>query len=555
MARLLFVALLILSSVFVKAQDDSYWYLVKFSDKLYNEYSLDNPSEFMSQRAIDRRERYDIPFDVSDLPISTSYKIDVANLGAQIRNEIKWFNTLIIIVDDQAIADQIAELDFVSSVVPANKPEWSKGSGDKFDFEMKSIQEASIKSSSSIDELDYGMADNQIRMLNGQVLHNEGYKGEGMVIAVLDAGFKNANLLAPLAPLFDNNQILSTKNYVYQQEDVYAEQNHSHGTSVLSTMGANVPGQMIGTAPNASYHLIVTEDRGAETLMEEYFWVDGAEYADSVGADVINSSLGYTIFDYPADSHNYYTDLDGDTAPVTRGADLAAAKGMIICNSAGNSGSSEWHFIGAPADADSIITVGAVDLDGYFASFSSYGPSADGRVKPNLVAKGFMATLVDAYGNITEGNGTSFSSPILAGAVACLWQVNQDLSNMEIIDKLQASASQFNSPDDELGYGIPNMETALGMVLSVDEYPQNHIIKLVSNPVKEELIIRFDIDSTDKFDFKIVDMNGRLVFQTSKEVFAKTNLYLPLSKGLKTGVYVLIVQSENRFDKINFVKN
>ncbi len=554
MVRYSLIVVFVMSFIFVQAQNESEWYLVKFADKLYNEYSLDNPGEFLSQRAIERRERYNIPLDNSDLPISTSYKIDVTNLGASIRNEIKWFNTLIVVVDNQDVAQQIEELEFVSSVTLVNKPDWAKSSVDKFELEMKTSHEEQDKSVASTQNLDYGLAENQILMLNGHVLHNAGYKGEDMVIAVLDAGFLNANQLAPLSPLFENNQILSTKNYVYPEEDVFAEQNHGHGTMVLSTMGANVPGEMIGTAPNASYHLIVTEDRAAETIMEEYFWVDGAEYADSVGADIINSSLGYTTFDHPDDSHVYENDMDGDTAPASIGADLAARKGILVCNSAGNSGGSDWYYISAPADADSVLTVGAVNKDGLSAYFSSHGPSADGRVKPNVVAKGEQATLVDVNGNITTGNGTSFSSPIMAGAAACLWQVNRDLSNMDIIESLEVSASHYSFPNDDMGYGIPDLQVAMETILGTNNYTSNHILRLLQNPVMDQLVLEFDIEGVQNFIIEIVDINGRLIQNETKTVEGKSNVHIPIKENLNSGVYMIVVRSEKVTDKISFIK-
>ncbi len=554
MKRLISLVVLLVCALTLNAQSETDWYLVKLSDKAENEYHLDKPEEFLSQRAVERRLRYGIQITESDLPVSPAYIEKISALGVTIRNELKWFNTLIIVVDKGFDIEQVQNLDFVSDVIIVNKPSWAKASVDKFAFEMESLEPVSDKAMTYGNDLSYGMADNQIRMLNGHAMHNKGFMGEGMVIAVLDAGFRFADQIAPLAPLFENDQILSTRNFVYQEEDVYASQNHGHGTMVLSTMGANAPGEMIGTAPNASYHLIVTEDRGAETIIEEYFWVDGAEYADSVGADIINSSLGYTKFNYEEDDHVFSHDMNGDTAPVTRGADIAASKGILVCNSAGNSGNNDWYYIGAPADADSILAVGAVDEFGESAGFSSHGPSADGRVKPNVVAQGALSTLVDVSGNITRGNGTSFSSPILAGAAACLWQIDRDLSNMEVIEKIQKSANGYLYPNSNVGYGIPDFEEAMMEILSMITFDDDHVMKIIVNPVENVLKLRFNIELAESFEISIYDLSGKPVYNDKHEVAPRENIHIPLPFNLSNGLYVITANSEAHSDKMKFIK-
>ncbi len=258
--------------------------------------------------------------------------------------------------------------------------------------------------------------------------------------------------------------------------------------SVLSTMAGNVPGLLVGTAPGASYWLLRSEDAGSEYVVEEDNWIAAAEYADSVGADVINSSLGYT--DYDDNNQSYtYADMDGNTARVTRGADIAASKGILVVNSAGNSGNNFWRYIGAPADADSIITVGAVNSLGIIASFSSLGPTSDGRVKPTVCGQGEGTYVVSSADGVYPGNGTSFSSPVMAGAVTCLWQANPSFNNMELIDAIKRSASRYSSPDSLYGYGIPNMAVA-HMVLSGQELPTSdneNFMMANPNPFTEEI--------------------------------------------------------------------
>jgi hypothetical protein len=296
-------------------------------------------------------------------------------------------------------------------------------------------------------------------MLNGIALHDLGYDGMGMTIAVLDAGFTNTNTIPAFSYLWNNNRILGYKDFVSPQApNLFSS--HTHGTSVLSTMGAYLPGDMVGTAPQASYWLLRSEDGATEYLVEELNWVSAAEFADSVGADIINSSLGYTTFDNPAQDHTYQ-DMNGNTTPVTIGADKAVSKGMIVVNSAGNSGGSSWQYIGAPADGDSVFSIGAVNSIGAYVSFSSTGPTSDGRTKPDVVAQGSGTTIINAgTGNVSTGSGTSFSSPVTAGMVSCLWQAHPNRRNTEILEAIRQSGSLAGNPDQQLGWGIPNYLTA-----------------------------------------------------------------------------------------------
>ncbi len=358
----------------------------------------------------------------------------------------------------------------VTKNVPDKKSEKPFFENESF---TKIANEDIVKGVTSGESYDYGQAFNQINMLNGIPLHDLGYDGAGMTIAVLDAGFLNANVLSAFDSLWLNNQIIGYKDFVSPlAPDIFGS--HTHGTSVLSTMGANLPAEMVGTAPKADYWLLRSEDDATEYLIEELNWASAAEYADSVGVDVINSSLVYNTFDDPAQDHTYAY-MDGNTTPITIAADLAASKGILVVNSAGNSGSSSWHYIGAPADGDSVFSIGAVNSSGVYASFSSTGPTYDGRIKPNVVAQGQGSTIISAYsGNVISGNGTSFSSPITAGMVASLWQAHPDKKNTEIMEAIQQSATQALNPDSLLGFGIPDYFAA-HTLLSV---PVIHIINL-----------------------------------------------------------------------------
>ncbi|MCK5839727.1 MAG: S8 family serine peptidase, partial [Bacteroidales bacterium] len=502
MTKVLFIAVSMLVTSFLFSQELSSVYIIKFSDKSNTGYSIDQPGLFLSERAVERRERFGIPVKESDLPISHDYLRLIIDQGSQLIVKSKWLNLVIVNNDNPDKIKSISKLFFVKEVIKADYlltklPEYSNNEQSLnkpfFRNETYSNQPLSprmLKSSDAIMEFNYGISFNQIDMLNGIPLHNEGFTGEGMVIAVLDAGFRNVDQMAAFDTLWSNDRILGTRDYVEPGNDVFNDAIHTHGMMVLSAMGGNLPGELVGTAPHAGYYLIRTEDATAEYLMEEYFWVQGAEYADSLGVDIINSSLGYTVFDDPLENHTY-EDMDGNTTPITIGADMAAEKGILVCNSAGNWANDPWLYIGAPADGDSVFTIGAVDSIGNWAGFSSIGPTFDGRLKPNVVAQGKLAVIAHPSGGISQGSGTSFSSPIIAGMTACLWQANPDFNNMEIMQAIQQSANRYDNPNDSLGYGIPDYEAA-NNILGINEVAltENQMVVRVSpNPFNESLFL------------------------------------------------------------------
>jgi serine protease AprX len=464
MKKFLTLGLLVQLSLIISGQvaPDKYW--VRFTDKNNSPFSVDNPQQFLSQKAIDRRNAQGILIVWNDLPVNPAYVQAVASTGATILNVSKWMNSVTIYTTSSSVLDAIDQLSFVLSVDKSNSSgNIGSEKSEKPFFDHETYDQASeneapkdIKSGQSYS---YGNAYNQINMLNGIPLHDLGFNGTGMTITVLDAGFLNANTIPAFSYLWTNNRILGTKDFVSPSNpNIFGS--HTHGTNVLSTMGANIPGQMVGTAPEASYWLLRSEDGGSEYLIEELNWVSAAEYADSVGADVINSSLGYTTFDDPSQNHTY-EDMDGNSTPVSIGADIAVSKGMIVVNSAGNEGSSSWYYIGAPADGDSVFSIGAVTASGNYASFSSHGPTYDGQMKPDVVAQGSGTAIINATtGNVTTGSGTSFSSPVTAGMVTCLWQAHPNRRNTQILEAIQQSGSLANNPNYQLGYGIPNYMTA-----------------------------------------------------------------------------------------------
>jgi hypothetical protein len=530
-------------------------YFVAFTDKDNSPFSIENPHEFLSERAIGRRERFSIPVQNSDLPVNPDYIQTVAGIGVAIIYPTKWLNGIVIQTNDPSKIADIEALPFVKNTVKnasfkndntkhpetdifgMNKPYEMK----EFIHEIKATQ----KSTSATTSLDYGPSLNQIDMIGGVALHDDGYQGQGMVIAVLDGGFLFTDQMIAFDSLRLNGLILSTRDFSEPGNNVY--QVSTHGTSVLSTMGANLPGEIVGTAPKAAYHLIRTEYTPTEYLVEEYNWVAGAEYADSAGADIINSSLSYKTFDDPAQDH-VYADMDGNTAPATIGADHAAKVGMIVVNSAGNSAATSWPWIASPADGDSVFSIGAVNADGQYASFSSIGPTADGRQKPNVSAQGASTVVASINGGISAASGTSFSSPIIAGMTACLWQMAPDLRNTDIMTAIQQSASQANNPDYLLGYGIPNYAVA-GIILSgfnTNRVAGKNDISVFPNPFTDQINIVYHSSDTQAVNIQIVDMVGRQVY-TAGNIARKQGLNyfkIPQLNSLKKGVYVVKISAE-----------
>ncbi|MFI5219677.1 MAG: S8 family serine peptidase, partial [Bacteroidia bacterium] len=375
----IFTLLLTFLSLQIFAQDK---YVVRLANKNNSPFSFSNPSAYLSSRAIQRRTNQNIPIDSADLPVNPAYISGISGTGAAILGRTKWLNAVIIQTSSSSVLNAISNLPYVVNV--NNVGRHAGGNNipyNKFSNELLRTDEMYNGNANRTASFDYGPSLNQIQMIGGDLMHDNGFTGTGIHIAVIDAGFENADNMDAFDSLFANNQVLGTRDFVDNETNVY--DNSSHGSMVLSIIGGNWPGNIVGTAPHAKFWLLRSEDAATEYLIEEYNWAEAAEFADSVGADVINSSLGYTEFDDPAHNHTY-NDMDGNTAPSTRAADFAAKKGMIVCNSAGNSGNDPWNFIGAPADADSILAIGAVDDLENYASFSSNGPTSDGRVKPDV---------------------------------------------------------------------------------------------------------------------------------------------------------------------------
>lgn len=432
-----------------ETKTQEFHYRLTLTDKNNNPYSLSRPQEFLSEKSLERRKRLGVQVDMHDLPITPSYLEQIRATGAQVLNCSKWNNTVQLSLTDTTgtVLSQLQALPFVS------RTQLVYATPEDFEPFKKSDRKAFVKNEleyrTSADSL-YGFSQTQADMLNVPALHTLGYKGEGMTIAIIDGGFYNADIIDALK----DTKILGVRNFVRPDIDVYEE--HQHGMMVLSCIAPKVEKSIVGTAPEASFYLFVSEDTFYEYRGEEDNWCAAVEYADSLGVDVITSSLGYTHFDTPTAKLEYRW-LDGNHELNSREASLMASRGILLCNSAGNEGDSHWKKIGFPADAKDILTVGAVNAKGLNTDFSSVGNTADGRIKPDAMAMGGRATVLDIFGSVTTVNGTSFSCPIMAGAVTCLMQAHPDKNPEAIIDAIHRAGNNAEHPDNIFGYGIPDL--------------------------------------------------------------------------------------------------
>lgn len=537
--RYILFFLILFISCAINAQEDAWIY---FKDKPNASNFLNNPTSILSQRAIERRLNQNIALDVSDAPIETDYISNIKLVqGVTVLAQSKWLNAIHVRGTFSDI-NNCKLFDFVNKIDFANKQ-----LNKKRKVKANSIITTVDKLKSIRGNYDYGSSKNQIEMLNGYLLHQSNYTGATKIIAVLDAGFPGVNTIRPFEQLRANNQILGGYDFVGRNSDFYTR--NAHGTMVLSTIAGKIDGSLVGTAPDASFYLFITEDENDENPLEESLWVEAAEKADSLGVDIINSSLGYFDFVKPEYNHTY-ADMNGETTFVSRGADIAFSKGMVVVVSAGNSGNTSDPHIAAPADAKNALTIGAVDYLKNYSNFSSIGTSFDGRVKPDVMAKGSNATVSDQYGNISIASGTSFSSPITTGLVACLWQAIPWATNTQIVNFIKQSADRFQNPDIYYGYGIPDFKKALELsLLSVPDLKKNDIF-LYPNPSNSIVYIESNFDYNDgncvlynNLGQKVLEKNINI----SKNIISIDNL--------QSGVYFYEITNKDYSFKGKLIKN
>lgn len=524
--RNLCLYLLLLFSTLAFAQEDAWVY---FKDKPSATFFLNTPLEMLTQRALDRRAAQNIALDYKDVPIEADYVNQIkAIAGIEVKAKSKWLNALHV-RGTAALINSMKSISYVERIDFANKALNQAG---------KIVKEAKSKAPNKTKEIKanyaYGTSRNQIEMLNGTLLHQQNFTGTGKIIAIMDGGFPGVNIVQPFERLRTNNQILGGYNFVGRDTNFYV--GDTHGTYVLSTMGGYKDAELVGTAPDASYYLFITEDSSSENPVEESLWVEAAEEADRLGVDIVNTSLGYFDFDNAAYNHSY-SQMNGNTTFISRGAEIAFSRGMVVVASAGNSGASSNPYIAAPADAVSIIAVGAVNASKIKANFSSIGPSFDNRVKPEVMAQGVASVLSNERGTIVTANGTSFSGPILAGMIACLWQALPNKTARQIRDLVIQSSDRYSTPSPQYGYGIPNFGTA--KTLQVGEFDSKYF-GIYPNPATDFVTVTFP-ESFNKGIVVFYSILGQKVFE--KQFNGDERLFSVQS--LSKGVYIYKIQADS----------
>lgn len=519
------------------SQQDAWVY---FNDKPNAQSYLDNPLTMLTQRALNRRATQGIALTISDAPIEQTYIDQIATAtGITIKAKSKWLNCL-------HIRGSVTDINTLTALSFVNHIHFADNSLNSKTAIIKS-QNPKNKELNIHTTFAYGTSDNQIQMLNGQVLHQANYTGSGKIIAVLDSGFTGVNTIIPFNRFFNLGLYLGGYNFVAGDTNVFST--HNHGTMTLSCMAGYVDGQLVGTAPDAGYYLFITEDVSGENPVEESYWVQAAEEADRLGVDVISTSLGYFEYDNPNYSHNY-SDMTGNAAFASQGANIAFSKGMIVVASAGNAGGSAEPHVGVPAEATNVLAVGAVKSDRTYAAFSSIGPSFDGRVKPDVMAKGEYTTLSNTTGAIVTASGTSFSCPVMAGVIACFWQAVPNLTNQQVIDFVKQSSDRYSNPDYQYGYGIPDFQLALNQALLSLQANTKTSFTIAPNPANDIVSISFP-NGFNNATITFYNALGQLIVAKNvSQSFPNLSLQ-PLS----SGVYFYKIEANSYSQSGKLIKN
>lgn len=541
MTRSYLAALLLLILVIqASAQDAQYAFRVSFKDKNETAHTLSNPLEYLSQRALDRRSKYSITVDSTDLPVAKTYIDSVMVLtGGIFHLSSHWQNSCVILLEDSANILALQNISFVKNFKQVAY--YSDGLHER-PGTYDSVSTGNKPT--DFDENFYGAAWTQIHLCHGEYLHQHGKMGEGMLIAVIDVGFTGVNIVHAFDSMFQQNRLMDTWNYIYDTVHVFGY--GDHGRQVLSCMASYIPETHVGTAPKAMYALYATDDLNSEQAIEEDNFVAASERADSLGADLISTSLGYNFFDNPADSYEY-SDLDGNTTLTAKAANAATRKGIMVVASAGNEGTNSWQYILTPGDADSAMTIGSVNDQKVHAISSGKGPNAAGTLKPNVSAMGVGASVISAAGNVSVQTGTSYATPILAGLTACLMQTDPSLFPLEIRSLIESVSDSFATPTNNIGNGVPDFRKAYDQITGVEEITRTKdAFEVYPNPARDKVFISAK-NYSGILTFAIYDLQGRIVQRGT----AKTNESIAIST-LQNGMYFLKMNNgkDYQVDKI-----
>lgn len=509
---LLFVGILFLA-LGAKAQT-GYAFRVNFADK-NGGLTIADSLQFLSQKSLDRRSKQGIAVDNTDIPVVQDYIDSVMSRSnaVKLHNRSRWFNQIVVITYDSNKINDVLTLPFVTSVkLVARYSNYSPKNDAAIGISATKFPRVYPAQSNKTlgDPAYYGLTYTQMSLNNGDYLHDQGLKGEGMTIAVLDAGFKHTDTHTQFDSLRNSGRLLYTYNFVNDTTYVMTT-NNDHGTNVTGLIIGEDPGTYIGSAPKANIYQLMTEDIYTEQPIEEDNWLSGAEFADSAGADVINGSLGYNKFSSPHTSYSYVPDFDGNTTMIARAANMAVSKGIFTCVAQGNSGGSSWKFMLSPADADSVYSVGSVDSMKIWTD-SGYGPNVDGQIKPNGMALGKNVCLIGGNGLPGYSSGSSFASPLLAGMIACLWQGLPSYTESQIRHLVMQVSDRYTNPDSTYGYGIPNFKLAYDLATNTDEFENNYQAdyKLYPNPSNGVFSVRVKQNFLP-YDFEMYDMQGKKI--------------------------------------------
>ncbi|RPA69625.1 T9SS C-terminal target domain-containing protein [Cyclobacteriaceae bacterium YHN15] len=522
-------------------------YAIHYKYKPQDFFTLEEPVLFLTSKALERRDRQGIALDSLDLPVSQKYIDQVSPFVKQVLYHSNWLNASIVIADQESI-EEIKGFDFVDHVVLAAPGYVPEG---KISTRVNGKSGINKNSKGKTNTLEAPF-DYQNSLLGIHEMHEEGFRGKGVTIAVFDAGFPGVDQIPGFSHLFENNQLLGTKDFVHVwNKNVYSK--NQHGTNVLSLLASDDPELLLSGAPEADYILCITEEVSTEYRIEEYNWVKAAEFADSLGVDIINSSLGY--WDFDDESMNYtFEDLDGESALVSKGASLAGNKGILVVTSAGNYGNRGSSSITAPADSKGILSVGATNVSMERASFSSQGPTFDGRIKPEVSTYGEQVWLLRSSGNLGRASGTSFSSPQIAALAAGLWQARPEWTKDELIGRILESSSLSALPDNSLGYGIPNFFRALyGEILSIDQKENEEVWKIFPNPlIGTDLFVRFG--NQTESEFYLIDIQGKVLQRSNvRRASLQDPYYVPISV-IPSGVYIVEMQAGSEVRRTKLIK-